>query len=201
MAKGRLSGPLAVVLIAVGGIATFAGVVQKGAFGPDDVAPPGRFPVMEPSRPVEVRIPSIEVDAPVHDVGLADDGSIEVPALEKHNQAGWFEKSPTPGQYGPAVLVGHADTRDGPSIFHDLAKVRPGARIEIRRRDDSVAVFEVNSVEKFKKNSQPIDRIYGDFSRPALRLITCGGDFKGGSIGYVDNIIVFASLIEAKNDG
>ncbi|MEV0715396.1 class F sortase [Asanoa sp. NPDC050611] len=200
MAKGRLSGPLAVMLIAVGGIATFAGVVQKGAFGPDDKPPPGRFPVMEPSEPVEVRIPSLKVDAPVHDVGLADDGSIEVPALERHNQAGWFEKSPTPGQYGPAVLVGHADTRDGPSIFHDLRKVRPGARIEVERRDDSVAIFEVNSVEKFAKNNQPIERIYADFSRPALRLITCGGEFKGGSIGYVDNIVVFASLVEAKDD-
>ena len=199
MGKSRLSGPLAVLLVVVGGIATVAGVVEKGVFGPDDVPPPGRFPVMEPSRPVEIRIPSLDVDAPVHPVGLADDGSIEVPSLARHNQAGWFDKSPTPGQYGPSVLVGHADTRDGPSIFHRLAKVRPGARVEIRRRDDSVAVFEVNSVEKFKKADQPIDRIYADFSRPALRLITCGGEFKGGSIGYVDNIIVFASLVEARD--
>ena len=200
MAKSKLTGPVAFVLVAVGAIATFAGVVEKGVFGPDDVAPPGQFPVMEPSRPVEIKIPSLKVDAPVHDVGLADDGSIAVPSLAKHNQAGWFEKSPTPGQYGPAVLVGHADTRDGPSIFHGLAKVKPGSRIEITRRDDSVAVFEVNSVESFKKSKQPIDRIYADFSRPALRLITCGGEFKGGSIGYVDNIVVFASLIEAKDD-
>ena len=198
MAKGKLSGPLAVLLLVVGGIATVAGIADKGLVRPDDVPPPGRFPVMEPSRPVELRIPSLDIDAPVHNVGLADDGSIAVPALAKHNQAGWFDKSPTPGQYGPAVLVGHADTRDGPSIFHDLSRVRPGARVEVVRRDDSVAVFEVNSVERFEKADQPIDRIYADFTRPALRLITCGGEFKGGSIGYVDNIIVFASLIEAR---
>jgi len=198
MAKGKLSGPLAVLLLVVGGIATVAGIADKGLVRPDDVPPPGRFPVMEPSRPVELRIPSLDVDAPVHSVGLADDGSIAVPALARHNQAGWFDKSPTPGQYGPAVLVGHADTRDGPSIFHDLSRVRPGARVEVVRRDDSVAVFEVNSVERFEKADQPIDRIYADFTRPALRLITCGGEFKGGSIGYVDNIIVFASLIEAR---
>jgi len=198
MAKGKLSGPLAVLLLVVGGIATVAGIADKDLVRPDDVPPPGRFPVMEPSRPVELRIPSLDIDAPVHNVGLADDGSIAVPALAKHNQAGWFDKSPTPGQYGPAVLVGHADTRDGPSIFHDLSRVRPGARVEVVRRDDSVAVFEVNSVERFEKADQPIDRIYADFTRPALRLITCGGEFKGGSIGYVDNIIVFASLIEAR---
>jgi sortase family protein len=199
MAKRKLAGPLAAVLIAVGGIATFAGAVEKGAFGPDDVAPPGQFPVMDPSRPVEIKIPSLKVDAKVSDVGMADDGSIAVPPLERHNQAGWYDKSPTPGQYGPAVLVGHADTHTGPSIFHDLSKVKPGARVEVLRRDDSVAIFEVNSVEKFKKADQPIERIYADFSRPALRLITCGGEFKGGSIGYVDNIVVFASLIEAKD--
>jgi hypothetical protein len=40
--------------------------------------------------------------------------------------------------------------------------------------------------------------VYGDFSRPGLRLITCGGEWKGGSIGYADNIIVFASLVGSR---
>jgi hypothetical protein len=154
---------------------------------------------MEPSDPVRVRIPALKLDAEVHDVGLSDEGSIEVPPISRHDEAGWFNRSPTPGQYGPAVLVGHADTRSGPSVFHGLAKVRPGTKVEIVRDDDSVAVFEVNSVERFSKADQPIERIYADFTRPALRLITCGGEFRGGSIGYEDNIVVFASLVEARD--
>jgi hypothetical protein len=147
---------------------------------------------------VAIAIPALKLSARVHEVGLADDGSIEVPPIARHDEAGWFKRSPTPGQYGPAVIVGHADTRTGPAVFHGLAKVRAGTRIEVTRDDDSVAVFEVNSVEQFGKADQPIERIYADFSRPALRLITCGGEFRGGSIGYVDNIVVFASLVEAR---
>jgi hypothetical protein len=55
-------------------------------------------------------------------------------------------------------------------------------------------VFTVESVEWFDKARLPADRVYGDFSRPALRLITCGGPWVGGSRGYADNIVVFASL-------
>ena len=61
-----------------------------------------------------------------------------------------------------------------------------------------MAVFEVNSVEKFDKGRLPVDEVYGDFSRPSLRLITCGGQWVGGETGYADNVVVFASLVKAR---
>ncbi|GAB3141440.1 hypothetical protein GCM10027290_14170 [Micromonospora sonneratiae] len=154
--------------------------------------------MLEPSRPVRIVVKSIKVNAPVHQVGLAADGSIAVPALERHNETGWYDRGPTPGQFGPAIIVGHADTRTGPSVFHNLSKLRPGARVEVTRADQSVAVFEVNSVERFDKSGLPADRVYGDFARPGLRLITCGGQWVGGSIGYADNVVAFASLIKSR---
>jgi hypothetical protein len=162
-----------------------------------DAAPPREFPVLEPSRPIRISIPSIGVRAPVHGVGLADDGSIAVPDNNRRNEAGWYRAGPTPGQFGPAVIVGHVDTRTGPAIFHDLATLRPGAKIEVTRRDRRVAVFKVNSVETFSKAKLPPDRVYGDFSRPGLRLITCGGRWAGGDLGYADNVVVFASLVSS----
>ena len=42
-----------------------------------------------------------------------------------------------------------------------------------------------------------VDRVYGDYSRPGLRLVTCGGNWLGGGEGYSDNVIVFASLVKA----
>ncbi len=166
--------------------------------GPDE-PPPREFPVLEPSRPVRLTIPSIKVEAPILEVGLAEDGSVDVPPLKRHNEAGWFGGGPTPGQFGPALIVGHADTRSGPSIFHGLAKLKPGQKIEILRKDRTVAVFEVNSIENFGKAKLPIKRVYGDYSRPSLRLVTCGGTWLGGSRGYSDNIIAFASLVSTKD--
>lgn len=161
-------------------------------------APPRKFPVLESSPPVEIDIRALDLAAPVHPVGVAADGTIEVPASDRRDEAGWYSHSPTPGQYGPTVIVGHVDTRTGPAVFHDLRGLRPGAKIEISREDQSVAVFEVNSVKRFNKSELPVERVYGDFSRPALRLITCGGRWVGGSTGYSDNVIVFASLVSAR---
>jgi hypothetical protein len=196
-------GPLAVLLVLLGVFATGAGLGRSA----DDPwwwrysgtrEPPREFPVLEPSRPVRLEIPSIGVRAPVHRVGLAEDGSIAVPDLDRHHEVGWYERGPTPGQFGPAILVGHSDTRTGPSVFHGLAKLRPGARVEVTRQDRSVAIFEVNSVERFDKDALPVERVYGDYRRPWLRLITCGGRWVGGSTGYADNVIAFASLVDAR---
>ncbi|MBE1488765.1 class F sortase [Plantactinospora soyae] len=201
--RRSMIGPLAIVLVLVGVFATGAGLGQSSGgpwnwLGRSHREPPREFPVLTPSRPVKLAIPSIDVRAPVHRVGLADDGSIAVPALDRHNEAGWYERGPTPGQFGPAIIVGHADTRTGPSVFHDLVKLRPGAKIEVTRQDRSVAIFEVNSVEHFDKGKLPVERVYGDYGRPWLRLITCGGRWIGGGTGYSDNIIAFASLVDSR---
>jgi hypothetical protein len=164
--------------------------------GPDE-PPPRAFPVLEPSKPVSLSIPAIKVSAPIMQVGLANDGSVDVPPLQRHNEAGWFDEGPTPGQFGPAIIVGHADTKTGPSVFHDLKNLKPGQKISVRRKDDSIAIFEINSVEHFGKTKLPVKRVYGDYSRPQLRLMTCGGTWLGSSKGYEDNYVVFASLVSS----
>ncbi|MEU7755925.1 class F sortase [Micromonospora sp. NPDC049171] len=163
--------------------------------------PPRKFPVLTASRPTSLAIDKIDVRAPVHEVGIAPDGTIAVPDAARAQEAGWYDQGPTPGQYGPAVIVGHVDTTSGPAVFHQLRELRDGDQIEVSRTDGSVAVFEVNSVEKFDKGRLPVDEVYGDFSRPSLRLITCGGQWVGGETGYSDNVVVFASLVRARPSG
>lgn len=161
--------------------------------------PPRKFPVLPASPPTEISIGRLGLRAPVHRVGLAADGSIAVPELAQAGEAGWYDQGPTPGQYGPAVIVGHVDTTTGPAVFHDLKKLDGGDRVEVAREDRSVAVFEVTSVRRYGKERLPVDEIYGDFSRPNLRLITCGGQWVGGETGYADNLVVYASLVRARD--
>jgi hypothetical protein len=163
-------------------------------------APPRAFPVLDPSRPERISIPSLKIKAPILDVGYASDGTVDVPPLNRHDEAGWFDGGPTPGQFGPALIVGHADTRTGPSVFYHLNKLKAGERVEVSRADGTVAIFEVNSVEHYNKGRLPLQRVYGDYSRPSLRLMTCGGTWLGGKQGYADNIVVYASLIDTRGN-
>jgi hypothetical protein len=96
------------------------------------------------------------------------------------------------------VIVGHVDSRTGPAVFHDVPDLRPGNRVEVTRADGSVAVFAVNRVRRYDKADLPADDVFGDFSRPGLRLITCGGRWAGGTTGYADNVVAYASMVDAR---
>ncbi len=152
------------------------------------------------SRPVSISIPSIGVHSRVFPLGLAKDGSLAVPQPgPRLNAAAWFENSPTPGQPGPAVIEGHVDSTEGPSVFFELGKVRPGDRIRVRRADGRTVVFTVNAVRDFKKSRFPTTLVYGgtDLSTPQLRLITCS-DFDASIGHHVGNEVVFAHLTSVR---
>ncbi|MEU5906160.1 class F sortase [Micromonospora sp. NPDC047467] len=191
---------LMVLIVAMLGVEQVTGIsVLPDSLSAGLRPPPKKFPVLSASRPTSLAIHTIDLQAPVHDVGIASDGTIAVPDAGRAQEAGWYDQGPTPGQYGPAVIVGHVDTTSGPAVFHQLGELRSGDEIEVTRSDNSVAVFEVDSVERFDKERLPVDEVYGDFSRPGLRLITCGGRWVGGHTGYSDNVVVFASLVKARS--
>lgn len=196
----HLIGVLAVSLLVIGLFVASAGLGRltdlrlPRLFDRPGEPPPRAFPVLDPSRPVRVTIPAIKVEAPVREVGLAPDGSIAVPPPGEPDVTGWYQDGPTPGEFGPAVIVGHVDGHTGPSVFFRLPDLGAGDTVEVSREDRSTAVFEVVSVELFDKDRLPVDRVYADFTRPHLRLITCGGRWSGGNTGYRDNVVVFATL-------
>ncbi|MFJ3586655.1 class F sortase [Streptomyces sp. NPDC090127] len=154
---------------------------------PNPARPPGR------SVPVGLRIPAIEVDTPLMRLGLAPDGSVEVPPIAADDLAGWYRHSPTPGQVGPSVILGHVTVGAwGDGVFRHLARLRRGERIEARLENGTTAVFTVDEVRTVAKAAFPSDAVYGNVDRPELRLITCGGPRTGDE--YRDNVIVFAAL-------
>ncbi len=149
---------------------------------------------LAPSRPVRVRVPAAGVDTgPVLELGLAADGTVQVPSEEQADRIGWYREGVTPGQTGPAVLIGHYDTARGPAVMRDVARVEPGDTITVDRADGSTAVFAVTDLQQVDKRHFPTQRVYGDTAAPELRLITCGGDLRDGH--RPDNIILYADLV------
>lgn len=146
------------------------------------------------SEPIRVEIPAIGVRAPVGRVGLNPDGTVEVPSLDRAADTGWYEYGPTPGEIGPAVLLGHVDAKKKPAVFFRLKQLKAGDTIHVLRADGSTALFRTTSVEEFPKTQFPTERVYGDLDHPALRLITCGGAFDADRGSYTDNVVAFATF-------
>ena len=150
------------------------------------------------SVPVGLQIPAIGVDTPVMRLGLAPDGSVRVPPITADDRAGWYEHSPTPGQTGPSVILGHVTVgKYGDGVFRHLDRLRRGERIEARLENGTTAEFAVTDVRTVAKADFPAEDVYGNVNRPELRLITCGGPLDED--GYRDNVIVFAVATSATN--
>lgn len=189
------------VLVAalVGALA--AGLLTAGLLRSPDVMgghPVGQTtaepPAVPAAAPVEVHIPALGARSSLIPLGLNADGTAEVPSLDHPLQAGWYKHGPAPGDPGPAVLLGHVDGHGLPGIFHDLATLTPGDRVEVTRGDRSTAAFTVRRVDRVAKSEFPTDAVYGETGDPQLRLITCGGAFDRATGNYEDNVIVYADL-------
>jgi LPXTG-site transpeptidase (sortase) family protein len=191
------------VLAALGGCTTTGPAARVPADGGTVRAAPPTRPgtgtgsgTVGTARPARLRIPAIGVDSSVMALGLATDGTVQVPPIAAHAPAGWYDGSPVPGRTGPSVILGHVTVgRYGDGVFRRLAELRAGDRVEVRLTDRQVAVFAVDSVRTVAKSRFPAEDVYGNVDRPALRLITCGGRRVAGSGGYPDNVLVFASLV------
>jgi sortase (surface protein transpeptidase) len=150
---------------------------------------------MSRSIPVQISIPAIGVRARIIPLGLQPDGEVAVPSLSTPFLTSWYDRGPTPGQAGAAVILGHVDAAGvGPAVFYRLGDLRQGDLIYITRQDRRTAVFRVSAVGLYPQDAFPTARVYAYGGSPELRLITCGGRFDSTRHLYLDRTIAFADF-------
>jgi sortase (surface protein transpeptidase) len=154
-------------------------------------SPPPPPPVV--SDPVRLRIPAIALDAPVIDLGLDPQGAIDVPT--QWGDVGWYKPGVAPGAVGPAVLVGHYDSKTGPAVFYRLGSVLPGDQLDVVGASGARVTFVVDRLQEVSKATFPAQEVYGPVTRPEIRLITCDGAFDEHTHHYVDNLVVYGHAI------
>ena len=167
------------------------------AADPQPAAAPAAFrsvrTYQEVAPPVRLRIPAVRIDTPLQRLGRAADSTVEVP--RDVGVAGWFADGPRPGQNGPAVILGHVDSRTGPGVFYPLAGLAAGTEVLVDRADGSTVAFRVSGVVTVPKSGFPTDQVYGPTLQSSLRLVTCGGPFDRAAGSYRDNVIVSADPV------
>ncbi|MFC0270439.1 class F sortase [Metabacillus herbersteinensis] len=142
--------------------------------------------------PTTIEIPSINVNAPIEDVGRIDNGQMGVP--EDFNNVGWFEPGAKPGAPGNSVMAGHVDSKTGPAVFYKLDTLKEGDEVIISGKDGEKKTFVVVGSESYPRTDAPVEKIF-DFSYGSkLNLITCTGDFNREARTHEERLVVYTEL-------
>lgn len=165
------------------------------------------------SIPLQIRIPVINVDAPILSVGLTEDNAMDAPKGRygdpNWSSAFWYRGSAIPGEPGTATIGGHVNGLLGqPETFARIKKLKPGDEIIISRKKPTLSLtFIVDEVQVYsiQESSEPeiLARIYGGATNnnsqqslqdnlSHLTLITCAGNYIHGEFDH--HTVVFATL-------
>ena len=135
--------------------------------------------------------------APVDPIQLTDTGML-IPPLDVQ-RLGWYSASAVPGQEGAAgstVITGHINYEgQGMGFAQEFTTMTTGEEFHITM-DGQDKAFRVTQAPYRLAKGAPLPDVVNDASGPnKVVLITCGGDFVGGQLGYADNIITVAEPV------
>jgi LPXTG-site transpeptidase (sortase) family protein len=142
--------------------------------------------------PVGLRIPTLGIDTTVQWVGVDAEGRMGVPS--NYTDVAWYERGPTPGTPGNAVIAGHLDSKTGPAVFYRLEDLKPGDEIFVTAANGQEYRFIVTASEVYVADDAPVDRIFGTAVTPHLNLITCDGAFDRAIRQYDKRLVVYSEL-------
>jgi len=197
---------IAVAAVLVGATIFLSTLVQSSLFTTSDDTDTGLVPATVTTTstkalqgvagvPIRIRIPSIEVDASVVDVGLGKTGNMAVPL--SYSDAGWYRYGPKPGEAGSAVLDGHIDNGFGlPAVFARLKELKEGDDIYIETKEGETLHFVVETAETYDVAHVPLEKLFNRDDTARLNLVTCEGEWLAEEKMYDERHVVYAVLSE-----
>src|SRR5205807_4791415 len=126
-------------------------------------------PTPAPWQPAQLRIPHMNINAPVINVGKTASGAMDAPTSQAINSpywtsVFWYDLGAAPGQVGNAVIAGHVDRVGGdPAIFWSLGSLGSGDDIFVVTIDGKSLHFVVDRVVNYPANAIPQDAIKAVF--------------------------------------
>lgn len=140
--------------------------------------------------PFRLKIPSINVDAFIEQVGIAPDGAMDVP--KKPDEAAWFNLGPRPGEIGSSVIDGHSGYKDNkPAVFDRLYKLKKGDKIYIEDDGGLTTTFVVRKIESYSPSANALSVFGSSDGLAHLNLITCSGSWNELAQSHNERLVVF----------
>lgn len=182
------------VFLVLAAFLTVVFVFNRGKRVNEDPRPPIAKIVVEVKvgLPTRLKIPSIAVDADILSVGLAADGSMDVP--KKATEVAWFNLGEKPGDQGSAVITGHygAWKNGDSSVFDNLHELKKGDKIYVEDELGGMISFVVREVRSYDPQADATEVFSSDDERSHLNLITCEGIWNDDVNSFSKRLVVFA---------
>ena len=148
--------------------------------------------------PKRLKIPIINVDANIIEVGLTPDGAMDTP--KELDEVAWYKLGPNPGEKGNAVIAGHYGFFNGKgSIFNDLHTLNKGDKLQIIDEKGLEILFTVKESRRYDPSDDATDIFISKDDKVHLNIITCDGTWKNDEKTYSNRLVIFTDKEENIN--
>ena len=183
--------------------AQVAALARKSAHNSDDAAVPAsdkpssgdlKNYVVAPNLARYIRIPKLDVDARVLQVGATKTGALGTP--NNVFDAAWYTGSAKPGEPGAALIDGHVSSWTSKGVFYGIKNLVAGDTIQIVRGDGKVLNYKVVKTQVYSADKVDMNAAVNPVTqgKSGLNLITCDGRVEPGTSEFNQRVIVFSEL-------
>jgi hypothetical protein len=125
---------------------------------------------------------------------LDANGALKIP--EGLGEAAWWGAK-LGADHGVALLSGHVNWKGKKGPFNELWQVKEGQEVKLTDAAGGAWVYRIDATETVHKSELAgrSEQLFDPDGPHKLLLVTCGGEYVGGSEGYEDNRVITASLV------
>lgn len=142
-----------------------------------------------PTPPVGIRIPAIDIDSAVDDVGT-EDRVLQLPP-QPWVVGWWRDGARRGGNPGTIVLAAHLDSGDyGTVPFARAGDLPRGAAAAMVDAQGLTHRHRVERVDTFRQAALPCEDLFRQSGPERVVLVTCGGTYGRSHGGWDSNVVV-----------
>lgn len=144
--------------------------------------------------PIRLKIPGINIDAAIENVGITPEGAMDAPKLPE--EVAWYKLGSRPGEIGSAVIAGHSGYKDNkPAVFDNLHKLKKGDKIYVQDEKGTMTAFVVRKIKNYNPDADAGDVFGSNDGIAHLNFVTCTGLWNAKEKTHSQRLVVFTDKI------